>query len=138
MTGSPAQITVRSGPEALPALTEFCRSLLEPLGRTDLVLTAELVIEEVVLNIVQHGYENGEGPIDLEVGIEDERITLVFGDRTPEFDPLAVEQPEVSLMEGKRGLPLVVRMAESTAWNYTDDGRNVLTVVLAVGDADAA
>jgi len=126
------QISVPSGPEALESLQEFCRSRLEFLGRNDLLLTADLVIEEVVLNIIRHGYRNEAGPIELALEIDGDRITLVLRDRSPAFDPLQVEQPELQLMEGKRGLPLVIQMAASITYEYSDDGWNVLTAVLQV------
>jgi len=139
MRGGSLQISVPSGPEALESLMQFCRSRIEFLGQNDLLLTAELVIEEVILNIIGHGYRDEPGPIDLEMEIEGDQITLTIRDRSPAFDPLQVEQPELQLMEGKRGLPLVIQMAASTTYEYSDDGWNVLTVVLQVnGDTNGA
>lgn len=132
------QISVPSGPEALETLLQFCRSHLDSLGDHDLQLTAELAVEEIVLNILQHGYRDEEGPIELELDLGPEQITLTIRDRSPAFDPLQIEQPEIQLMEGKRGLPLVTRMVLSTRYEYSEDGWNILTIVLpASGDSHA-
>jgi anti-sigma regulatory factor (Ser/Thr protein kinase) len=139
MTADTGHISVPSGPEALPTLQAFCRSKLESLGQPDLLLTAELVLEEVVLNILEHGYQGDEGPIEVVIEVNSDQVRLTIRDRSPAFDPLQVEHPELQLMERKRGLPLVVQMASSTAYEYTDDGWNVLNVILsATGNADAS
>ncbi len=132
MTGGSLQISVPSGPEALERLQQYCRSGIEYLGENDLLLTADLVIEEVVLNIIRHGYRDESGPIDLIIEIDDDQVTLIIRDRSPAFDPLEVEQPDDRLLEGKRGLSLVIHMAASTRYEYTDDGWNKLTVALLV------
>jgi anti-sigma regulatory factor (Ser/Thr protein kinase) len=134
MTGGSSQISVRSGPAALESLQRFCRSRLEPLDRNDLLLTTDLVIEEVVLNIIRHGYGDEPGPIDLTVEVQGDEIALTIRDNSPAFDPLQVEQPELQLMEGKRGLPLLHQIASSTRYEYSDDGWNVLTVTLQIPD----
>ncbi len=139
MTSLSRQLSVPSGPEALETLLQFCRSHLDSLGDHDLRLTAELAVEEIVLNILQHGYRDEEGPIELELDLDPEQITLTIRDRSPAFDPLQIEQPEIQLLEGKRGLPLVTRMVLSTRYEYSEDGWNILTIVLpASGDSHAA
>ncbi len=138
MVNPSRQISVTSGPEALETLLQFCRSSPGISGNQDLILTIELVVEEIVLNILNHGYGEREGPIELSLETDAVQTTLIIRDRSPAFDPLQVEQPEIQLMEGKRGLPLVIRMARSTAYEYSEDGWNILTIVLpASGDSHA-
>ncbi|MFC1627653.1 ATP-binding protein [Gemmatimonadota bacterium] len=139
MTNLSRQISVPSGPEALETLLIFCRSYPGISGDQVLLLTIELILEEIVLNILQHGYQDEEGPIELILETNAPHIMLIIRDRSPAFDPLKAEQPEIQLMEGKRGLTLVTGMAHSTAYEYSEDGWNTLTIVLPVaGDSHAA
>ncbi|MFC1500430.1 ATP-binding protein [Candidatus Zixiibacteriota bacterium] len=139
MTNLFRQISVSSASEALETLLQFCRSFPGIQGDQDLLLTIELIIEETVLNILNHGYGETEGPIELSIEANAVQTRLIIRDRSPKFDPHQVEQPEMHLMEGKRGLSMVTRLALSTSWEYSEDRWNMLTIILpAPGGSHAA
>ncbi len=130
------EINIVVSADSLDVLTEFCRWHLDPLGDRDLSLTAELVLEEVVTNIIRHGYGGGSGPIELILEVEQAGIGLTIRDQSPPFDPLDVEEPEIRMLEGKRGLPLVQRLTSSARYEYTADNWNVLSFTLSFSDEE--
>jgi anti-sigma regulatory factor (Ser/Thr protein kinase) len=102
----------------------------------------ELVFEEIVANIVNHGAVPGR---ELQVGVTlqslAELIVLTFEDNGMPFDPCqrtAVPVPAKSLAEaqlGGLGLMLVRRAARTLHYERTADGGNRLTVTVARGTA---
>lgn len=100
------------------------------------VARTELVIEEVALNALRHGYEAGEEPwLDISASLEDGRCVLEFEDRGRPFDPTTAPLPAPSAeLSGARigglGVPLIRRMAQDLAYERTADGRNRLRVVM--------
>ena len=99
----------------------------DDLGRLDLVM------EEVVVNVINYAYPQGE-PGNIEVGYAIEgpgRLFVQVSDAGREFDPLAKDPPDLRLGLAERpigglGIFLVKRIARSIAYNRVDN-RNVLS-----------
>src|SRR5205085_1452727 len=55
-----------------------------------------LAVEEVVTNIMNHGYEKSglKGAIDLSLEIDPKSVTVTVEDTAPPFDPTQVKPPE--------------------------------------------
>ena len=63
--------------------------------RTNFVLT--LVLEELLTNVVNHGYEGGEGaPITLRLSHADNVVIGEVIDSGPAFDPTALPVPDIN------------------------------------------
>jgi anti-sigma regulatory factor (Ser/Thr protein kinase) len=97
---------------------------------------AELVFEEIVANIVNHGAVDGRQP-DVRVTLEpcSDSIILTFDDDGVPFDPRGRPEPVPprSMDEAKVGgfgLVLVRRAASSLDYLRTTEGRNRLIVRL--------
>ena len=107
---------------------------LQPRARYN----CELVFEEVVTNIIKHGYKDDrEHRIEVRVDRPGGAIVLRFDDDAAPFDPLqhrpAVE-PSASILDtpiGGRGLVLLRNAAERLQYERTPDHRNRLTVTIA-------
>lgn len=105
------------------------------------VSRAELVLEEVALNALRHGYPEGQEPaLDIVASIEEGRCVLRFEDRGIPFDPAAASlpAPATGLAEariGGLGVTLIRRMAEDLHYERTPDGRNRLRLTLPVEDS---
>ena len=104
----------------------------------ELVFRVQLAIEEVVLNVMDYGYDadSGEGPHELEVIItsEADSLTIEVVDSGRPFDPLhdaSIPDLEASVEErkvGGLGIHLVRTMMDQV--NYRrEQGRNHLTLV---------
>lgn len=93
---------------------------------------AELLLEELALNALRHG-----GALELAVTAwhDGTRCGLDFEDRGTAFDPTSAIEPDrpASLRDariGGLGVPLLHRMAAAADYSRTEDGRNLLRVVL--------
>jgi serine/threonine-protein kinase RsbW len=101
------------------------------------VARAELLVEEVALNILRHGFVS-DAAASLTVSLDDGRCVLEFEDRGLPFDPIAATLPPraASLAEapaGGRGLRLVRALAAEAHYARSADGRNLLRLVVAQG-----
>ena len=106
--------------------TEEVSSLGEAYG------DIRLVTEELVMNIVDYAYPDGDNDfLDVEIERDEKHITLRFCDGGVPFNPLEQPSPDISLpMEQRRigglGLLIVIKKMDSVTYEYTD-GKNVLT-----------
>jgi anti-sigma regulatory factor (Ser/Thr protein kinase) len=99
------------------------------------VARAELLVEEVALNILRHGFE-ADAAATLLVSLEGGRCVLEFEDRGAPFDPTTAALPPrpANLAEapaGGRGLRLVRALAAEARYARSEDGRNLLRLVVA-------
>jgi serine/threonine-protein kinase RsbW len=100
------------------------------------VYRADLVLEEIVTNIIRHGYDDtGPHTIAVAVALQTDTLTLTFEDDGRAFDPLAAPEPELpdapdAIPTGGRGLRLVRAMIRDGEY-LRRDGRNRLTVHIA-------
>jgi anti-sigma regulatory factor (Ser/Thr protein kinase) len=112
-------------------LYEFLADSLEHLPvnkefRHDL----KLVSEELLANIINHGYEaNTEGIIDIELAADKHGVHITFTDTARAFNPLERERPDAinDLAEGGMGLLLVKSLTDEQFYKR-DNNRNVFTV----------
>jgi anti-sigma regulatory factor (Ser/Thr protein kinase) len=120
--------------DAFPALAAFAEAACRDagLGRDD-VLRLRLVLEELFTNTVRHGH-GGDSDRSVEVALEvtPRKITLVYEDTAPPFDPLA---PPAStdaadtVPVGRLGLALVRGLARDPTYERVE-GRNRLRLSL--------
>ena len=97
-------------------------------------LQVDVAVEETFVNIVHYAYAPGTGPatILLNIGQDPLSITLVFMDKGVPFDPLAHEDPDVTLSLEERkigglGIFLVKKNMDEIHYEYKD-GYNILTI----------
>lgn len=98
------------------------------------VAAAELLLEEVVTNVLRHGYDGSGGLHWIEIDVEAtaDAVRLVVVDDARPFDPLSVAEPElpVSLDDarvGGLGL-LMIRSTASSVSYERREGRNRLSL----------
>jgi sigma-B regulation protein RsbU (phosphoserine phosphatase) len=92
-----------------------------------------LAVEEVLSNLVRHGYAGTEGPIELTVSVDGVAIRVEVRDRGIHFDPRTAQPPhlDVPLDEratGDLGIHLVKSAVDRIAYQR-DGAENVLTLV---------
>jgi len=99
-----------------------------------LVVRAELLFEEVVTNLLRHGFDApGEREVGIEAAAAPDGCTLVFEDAGRPFDPTAAALPQAPARladapVGGLGLVLLRRTARRLAYVRLPEGRNRLTV----------
>ncbi|MEA5619118.1 SpoIIE family protein phosphatase [Cronbergia sp. UHCC 0137] len=128
-------ITINSELTELEQVKQRISEILESESLLlELIEDAQLIVEEVLVNIIQHGYENRhDQAIDLRVKISDKTLSMSFEDGGKPFNPLLeinllnreVETDEISV--GGLGLYLVQKLSDHIEYEYSN-GKNLLTV----------
>ena len=104
----------------------------------DVVFHISLVVEEIVLNVVNHGSDGDEGKIRIEISSNAESVRLDIIDDGRPFNPLVdapVPDVESSIEEravGGLGIHLIRTMVDEISY-LLDDEKNHLTIVQAEG-----
>ena len=114
--------------EVCPEAVSWVSERFDPM----LSMKAELVTEEIFLNIAENAYPGGDGDVRITVGRSGESISISFIDSGVMFDPTTVSNRNegVPLDErepGGEGIHLVSVMSDSMDYLRRDD-RNMLTV----------
>jgi anti-sigma regulatory factor (Ser/Thr protein kinase) len=126
-TGSSGlRITFDCAEVAISSIQEKIRHALLPRCDDARILEVELVVEELITNVQQHGYGGRGGPVELALELDRSTATLELTDWGAAFDPLALPAPGPLREEGGRGLTLVQGFVDEIASHRTDDGRNVI------------
>jgi anti-sigma regulatory factor (Ser/Thr protein kinase) len=104
----------------------------------DDVMSINLVLDEVVLNIIRHGYDDeGEHQIHLTLALDGADLTIRVEDDGRPFDPVKAPPPNLDLPLEERpvgGLGIhIVRSIMDTVEHRRSGGRNVLTLRKTIG-----
>ena len=135
--GTNLSLKVKSNREELDNITEAIEGLgLEEVWPSELLYRVNLVIEELVLNIMDHGHEadDTESEIDITLTSGPESVTIEISDDGVEFDPVndaPVPDIEAPIQDRSIG-GLGVHFARTLMDEFTyrrEDGRNHLTLV---------
>ncbi len=128
-------ITIEAGPEALDRIIDAVESISsQEEWPPDLLFTANLVIEELGLNIVNHAYHGDGGEFEIIIASEDDALTIEMIDNGPPFNMLTdAPVPDVDLPADERpigglGIHLVKTMMDELDYRRESD-RNHLTIV---------
>ncbi|NMF57615.1 SpoIIE family protein phosphatase [Pseudanabaena yagii] len=99
----------------------------------ELIENAQLIAEEIVVNIIQYGYDNRrDGSIDLRIEITDQKLTMTFADSGKPFNPLTeLSTPDLERDDDQRSLGgfgffLVQELSDHLDYAYRS-GKNILT-----------
>lgn len=121
--------------DAIPALTGELSEWAAAGGAS--VRTASsmaLMLDELVTNVVMHGYRGGDGRVQLLAAIGDGRLVVTLRDQAPAFNPLDAREPDTSLDVEEReigglGMHLVRTMADELSYRRIEaDGTNELRI----------
>ena len=125
--------------ETRPDELERLSAAIEALGRQenwppDLIFRVNLVLEELGLNIINHGHDEGLHEIEIALNSEAEALTIEITDDGKPFDPLndaPLPNLTASLEDrpvGGLGIHLVRTMMDELHYRR-EGGRNHLTLV---------
>lgn len=94
-----------------------------------------LAIEEIVVNVIQHGYRNQEGEIDILLDMSDlNQITVQICDWAPPFNPLAqsielnTNWTEKDRPEGGLGIFFVKKLMDDIFYQRKENSNQVTLV----------
>ena len=99
----------------------------------------DLAVEEAFVNVANYAYGDRTGPVTLTVCAEVETgaFTVTLADGGTPFDPLAREDPDLSLPAEEReigglGILMVKKNMDEVNYAYRD-GQNILTMRKKIG-----
>ena len=118
----------------LPSRVEEIEKLAEAVtaalpDRSDLAFSANLCLEELVTNIIQHGLKGqGDRIIHVRMSMSDEWLEIILKDDAPQFDPFVeVPDPDLGLDVDERpvgglGVHLVKTLMDDVRAYYDGSG----------------
>ena len=130
-------LTITTARDELAAIAEEVEAVADREDWPfDLVFKVNLALEELVLNVLEHGFDDDDDSKECKIDLtsDADAVTIVISDRGKPFDPLT-EAPDadVDSVVGERqvgglGLHLVETLMDETSYQRTD-GVNQLTLV---------
>ena len=130
-------LTITTARDELALIAEEVEALAEREDWPfDLVFTVNLVLEELALNVIEHGFDDDDDSKEckIELTSDADAVAVVVSDRGKPFDPLT-EVPDAdvdSAMDerqvGGLGVHLVETLMDEASYQRTD-GMNRLTLV---------
>ena len=123
--------------ENMQAVNDFIHAQLPGDCPFGLLNKIDLAVEEIYINIAHYAYAPETGMVRIDCGLEPRGecgplLRVVFRDSGKPFDPLAREDPDITLSADERGIGglgifLTKRFMDSVSYEYRD-GENVLTI----------
>ena len=121
--------------ENLDTVMAFVDQQLEEVGCSmKAQMQIDIAVEEVYVNIAHYAYNPEVGGVTIRVQIEEDplAVILTFIDKGKPYDPLAKEDPDVTLAAEDRqigglGIFMVKKSMDNVSYEY-NEGRNILTL----------
>jgi serine/threonine-protein kinase RsbW len=90
-------------------------------------------VDELVTNIIVHGYHEQAGNVEIGVSLEGDALVVRLCDQAPLFDPTLAPPPDLTLpLEQRRfgglGIYLARQFVDSMTYRVTSEGGNELTL----------
>ena len=134
------ELVLEATVENLDVVNAFIDELLAPLECSPKKrFQLDLVVEEIFVNIANYAYGDGTGQAVLRFSLQQDplKMKIVFMDEGVAYDPLAKDEPDVTLpMEerniGGLGIFLVKKNVEDIHYERKD-GKNILTIYKDLG-----
>ena len=129
------KLTVEAKTENLEEVLGFVDRHLEAMDCSPKVsVQIDVAVEELFVNIAHYAYSPGTGDatIDVEILKDPAAIAITFTDRGKPFDPLAKEDPDITLSAEERqigglGIYMVKKSMDEVVYEYKD-GQNILCI----------
>jgi anti-sigma regulatory factor (Ser/Thr protein kinase) len=129
-------LTIEALVKNVDYVTEFVDELLEKMGCSRKSMTQiNIALDELFSNICNYAYGDRVGNATIRLRkLEDKNaVELTLEDEGAPFDPLKVEEPDVTLSLAERGIGglgifMVRKTMDDIRYAY-ENGRNILTII---------
>lgn len=97
------------------------------------ILDTQLAAEEIITNIINHGYKNACGEIIISCRINLVQAEVQVRDNAPRFDPLSLPEPKLDgTIEDRKigglGVFLVRQVMDEISYRY-ENRQNILVMI---------
>lgn len=126
--------TISSDIHEIPAISDRLEAAMKAEGFTDDdILDTQLAVEEMVTNVIVHGYGENGGEIGISWRTGPGEIAIRLEDHAPPFDPLSLPEPDLaSDIEDRKigglGIFLTRKIMDEMAYRY-ENKKNILSMV---------
>ena len=129
------EMNVEANLEMLDEVLAFVDAQLEEHScAMNVQLQIDIAVEEIFVNICHYAYNPEIGTAVIRVEIQEDPLSVVmtFMDHGKPFDPLAKEDPDITLSAEEReigglGIFMVKKSMDDVRYEYKD-GSNILTI----------
>ena len=138
-TSNVKELTIKASRENFEKVLAFVDERLEELGCTPKAqMQIDIALEEIYVNVSSYAYPDGVNPFkggEVTIRVEDtedpKSVAITLTDRGIPFDPLAKEDPDITLSAEERrvgglGIFMVKKSMDLMKYEYKD-GQNILT-----------
>ena len=130
-------LQIKAATENLDEVLDFVNTVLESMDCSmKNQIQIDMAVEELFVNIAHYAYQGGEGDALICAGPDtdsgDRVLRITFSDRGIPFDPLAKDDPDISLSVEEReigglGIFMAKKIMDHMEYRY-ENGQNILTM----------
>ena len=129
------ELIIDAKTENLGKVLEFVDEQLEANGCSmRSMLQMDIAVEEIFVNIANYAYtpETGKAVIRVDTANDPNRVTVIFKDTGIPYDPLAKEDPDITLSSEERkigglGIYMAKKSVDDIKYEYKN-GENILSI----------
>ncbi|MBP3760881.1 MAG: ATP-binding protein [Ruminococcus sp.] len=130
------ELNIEATVENLTQVIAFVEEKLETTEcKPKTQMQIETAVEELFVNIARYAYapDTGNATVRVEVLNEPLSVVITFIDHGVPYDPLAKEDPDVTLPAEERGIGglgiyMVKKLTDNISYEYKD-GKNILSII---------
>ena len=139
------EMRIEASRKYMQTVQDFVKEELEknPVCTRSDKLKIHMVVDEIFGNICDYAYTDAPGEITVWVDTDSsaEMVKFVFSDEGTPFNPLLLDDPDITLPASERsigGLGLfMVKNAMDDISYESKEGKNILTIIKRIGEKDA-
>ena len=129
-------MSVRVFPATDKALTDalaFVEDELTAAGCSmKTLMQIQICVEEMFVNVAHYAYNGAEGTVTLNIDVENGLMTITLTDSGLPFDPLAKDDPDITLSAAERpigglGIFMVKKSMDEVTYKRSDN-KNYITM----------
>ncbi|WP_407426370.1 SpoIIE family protein phosphatase [Treponema sp.] len=126
------EMTINADDKNMQEVNDFIHSCLPEDCSEVLLNKIDLAVEEIFVNIAHYAYNPEVGQAKISASFENNVLTVIFKDNGKEFNPIAKEDPDITLDADSReigglGIFLTKKFMDNVDYEYKNN-QNILTI----------
>ena len=133
------ELNIEASTDNLRQVLDFVDGCLEEAGcPVKVQMQIDVAVEEIFVNIASYAYAPATGDANVKIAIAEDEVNITFSDSGIPYDPLAKEDPDITLSAGERpigglGIFMTKKMMDDVVYEYRE-GCNTLMLVKRFGE----